>query len=851
MWLVPALGGLAVLLHHAAWFKAFPQYQTYPPDQAGYMAGGRALIAIAATILHQGLTSPLIEELRRWFDFLGVAVLYGAIDFIRPNDLAFARGVFAFFNALAAVGAWSLARRLASPFAGLLALAFFVVSPAFPSGASRLYSDAVTGCLIVWSVRLFLDGGRRAMLAGLLAGAAMLVRVQLLPWVPLSLAAFTVAASILRVDHASVRRIRLGWLGLLLPLMAFGLLTTFGLENRNDSAPKHNLPRYHYYAYGFWQYLESDGWEGPWRLKQDPFYLEMVAASSTDPDLLRSRPRQYLFAAHYVAARLPKAIPIVLGNAYRIFNRPQNPEHRGFISDRAATGVHRLALLAAIVASVHLWTMGSAGLLAPALILSLGGFHALAWGWPRYAMPVLPVLIALSGVGIEIVLRSFMGQWRRWFAVVVVLGLVGLTASSLRDWAPEAAWSLRILVLLGGIAAFVVLSLTSSEPRPSRRAVALSIILVSLVVFGDAWRDASWHTIDLSLRPGDVVRQEIRVSSLSLARLREARERFLAVDLELTDPSKQPWPATVNGLPVTLLPTIPPLPESIPVPDEGRAYPQWWSAHLSDAMLERATETGVFSIELEIDDPTAAVLKADRFADQSTVFEAPSLGDWPYAAGIKPEYDRDFRLVERKALDSLETKTWLVRNGASSFRRSVARIRIFELDDRSGRVLFEMKKTPGAKTDPVQTAGFAARAAMRDRGDAEVNIGGASSVRFRVATFKNTTWTSGAFTLCYRDQTPNRKDAYDSRGIYLLSGPLPCSGDACRVEVRFWPGMDDRPMSFITEPPRTTPTMDTLREAAEDCSLPGPIQWTFDHLVDGTTNSYPADRGRWRVARIY
>lgn len=478
-WLIPMLGAGCVLLHHAAWFDAFPQYNSYPPDQSGYLAGGRALWSGAAALAAHGYSAELVQDIRRWFDFFGVALLYGAIDWFRPNDLAFARGFLACFNAFSAVGVYSLARRLESPLAGAFAILFFVVSPAFPSGASRLYTDAVTGCLIVWGVRLFVEGGRSAVVGGLAAGTAMLIRVQLLPWLPLALAGLTGIAWLIKVEPQTRRLIRLGWTGLLAPLLLFALLTHYGLENRNDSAPKHNLPRYHYYAYGVWQYLESDGWEGPFRLKQDPFYAALVEKSATEPGLLESRPRQYVFAVRYLAARLDKAIPIVLGNFYRIFDRPQNPEYRGFVPPEGSILIHRLALVCALVAAARLWVVGSPGLLAPLLVLSLGAFHAMAWGWPRYAMPVLPVLLALSGAGLEILLGSLRERWRFWLAALSGIAIMIVLGSALREVAPEAAWSIRLAALLGGLCAPLFLAVDDSRGEPAGRLLSWRLPWVS------------------------------------------------------------------------------------------------------------------------------------------------------------------------------------------------------------------------------------------------------------------------------------------------------------------------------------------------------------------------------------
>ena len=140
---------------------------------------------------------------------------------------------------------------------------------------------------------------------------------------------------------------------------------------------------------------------------------------------------------------------------------------------------------------------------------------------------------------------------------------------------------------------------------------------------------------------------------------------------------------------------------------------------------------------------------------------------------------------------------------------------------------------------------------MRDRGEAELLVAGVPAVSFRIATFKHALWTQGDFKLCYRDRTVKRSDFYEARGIYVLSGPLSCQGATCEVKVRFWPGMDERPMTFGLELPRNQPSIDELREAARECRFEGPLSWTFGRLIDGSANSYPSDRGRWRVARIY
>ena len=571
-------------------------------------------------------------------------------------------------------------------------------------------------------------------------------------------------------------------------------------------------------------------------------------------DLLASRPRQYLFALRYLSTRLDTAIPVVLGNFYRIFDRPQNPEHRGFIEPRAARWIHRLALLSAVVASAHLFAVSSPGFVAPLLILSLGCFHALAWGWPRYLMPMLPLLLALAGVGLDVVATSLRARVWSWVrAVLPVLGLLGL-AALLRNGIPEIAWWMGTAALLLGVAQFIRLPFADAILRAGREPSLLFAAALSAVGFGNAWRDGNWHQVDLDLRAGDTVRQEIRVAPEALVRLRGARDRFVAVDLELSAPSERPWTVKVNGIDATLTPSMPPLPESIPVPEESRAYPQWWVLPLTDGMIEAASRDGAIIVEIGIDRPQAGRLKADRFKAQTTRFEAPSLGDWPWAAGIKPEYDRDFRLVRRLDLSSLHSKTSVVRNGATREVAPVARIRVMELEDREGSVSFEAAPVAAVRLPKGGTTlvlGFSGRAIMRNRGVAALSVSGQRLIGFPIAPFRDEVWSEGPYRLCYRDRTPDRNQGYESRGLYLLSGPLPCAGDTCAVEARFWPGMDDRPMSFSTETAKSQPTPEVLNEAARECGFDAPVSWTFARLKDGTRNSYPQDRGRWRVVRIY
>jgi hypothetical protein len=828
----------------------------YPPDQSGYLVGGKTLIAAIPGILQGNWTDSKVEAARRWFDFLGVAFFYGLADALRPGDIDFFRRVLGLLNALTAFASCRLAAQLGGHPASMVTAFFFLLSPAFAAGASRVYPDALTGALLCGGLSLLLGAETRltAFVAGGLLGASLLIRVQLVPWIPGLLLLCLVAGSPWWMGDPRRRlKVLSSSFGFLIPCLVLASASALALENNDYRAPKHNLPRYQAYAMGVWQYLDTDGWDGPYRLKKEPFYLALVEASRADPELMRSRIRQYGFALHYLWLRRAEAAPLILDNFVRIVGRPQNPEHRSFFGNaELLVGLHRVAILGAVAGGALCFLRGGFFILVPLLPLFVASVHAFAFPWPRYFMPVLPVAFALSGVGIAAMGRGLPERSRGALWSLVFLAALGFLRFLLADPAPEAARAVSLLALAWGLISLALLAAPPGSKSRDRQALLAAFGAVAVAALNHEWRSRSWHETVLALQDGDTLRQEIALDARSVERLRALPERFLAVDAELAGLAGDPWELFINGRPSLLQPSIPPMPESIPFAEEARSYPQWWIAPLSSELLDQVASEGCLRAEIKIRSAGDVKIRADRFEGQASVLEAPSFGEWPKAVGLKPEYDRDFRLVSRYHIESGATQTTLVRGSQTRVLRAIARIRVLGLQDRTGRVVFDAAPSRiSAKGGPA-VLGFSARSGMRGRGEAELLVNGRRLIRFPIGHFSSYERTSGAWRLCYRDLTPNNPEAFEARGHYYLRGPLGCVTERCRVAVEFLPGLDDRPLFFTTEPAPRQPAEEAHHAPLTACGFGvADPDWVFGRLVDGTSNRYPEDRGRWAVSVVF
>ncbi|HVD76351.1 MAG TPA: glycosyltransferase family 39 protein, partial [Vicinamibacteria bacterium] len=280
---VPILLGAVLLLAifvTQAWFVlAYPQPPVFG-DPAGYLAVGRRLQQ-AALQLVQGEASAreALGSIRGVLYYAGAGTVFAVLDAWRPGDATFVRLVFAAFNTLAAFGAFLLARRLSgSAVGGLAALALCALHPSFAVELANLFPDPVTGCFFVFSAVFFVEAlGRRSagwmVASGAALGAGLLIRSQLMEYALALIAVCFAVTAPIWVRDAGRRRLAWALAGGLLPFAAgWGAIVYAVGNDLREIEALGNFTFRPRYPYGFWQFLETDGFMGPYRLGTEPYY---------------------------------------------------------------------------------------------------------------------------------------------------------------------------------------------------------------------------------------------------------------------------------------------------------------------------------------------------------------------------------------------------------------------------------------------------------------------------------------------------------------------------------------------------------------------------------------------------
>jgi 4-amino-4-deoxy-L-arabinose transferase-like glycosyltransferase len=856
---VAAVAALLLLgfLLQAYFFHAYPQPVLFG-DPAGYASVGESFQQALSRVGKGESAWAAFESVRGLFYLLGVGLLFAALDALRPGDLGFARLVMAAFNTLAMAGVFLLARRLAGSFAGgLCALVIAATYATFAVQTGRLYPDPVTACLFVWAAFLYADAAesarpRRMLAAGLTFTAALFVRSQIITYLLLVIVLALVLSASRWARDGRARRLVGAFLLGLAPLVLLWGVITWSVGARDDVIRLGNATFKPYYPYGFWQFLETDGWIGPYRFKQEPFYKAMEQESlARDPDLLRSRTRQWTFTARYVAARPVDSLLLVLDNAYRLYDRPANDYKWDYpYPYTLQVGAQRLILVlglagaAVFVAARPAW----AGVfLIPAALAVL---HGLVFPWPRYNVPAMPILIASAGAFLAW-LRTRLdarGVWRDHTMAALAVGAVVCTVLGhlLRMTAPGPARAARILGLLAVLALpFVLAHRASGRSREARATTAAAYAVLSLCTLAHAARDQRWHEVATTLG-GDVlaVEQEIRLSPEALGRLRTAPEAFVMLDLRVPRGDLQGATLHIGAHALKgaeIVPTIPRLRESTSTGGrDRRAYPQWWAARLDPAWLP-ASAADPLRVRLEVPVGLEAVLGADRFAGQDQIYEGPSFGDWPHFVALKLEYDADYRLSVRRELGSAGTRSAVVRReGTSHATRAVHRIRLVTLGNNVGTLDWESE--PPSRAGPVAHA-FAAYSG--NRGTATIAVNGVPAITLPLGARQDFVQEQPPWRLCYRAEAPRQDKAY---GVYFLVGPAGPSGAPVHLSARFHTGPSLDPMFLVLDRKRPRAELEALFAG---CGSPAVPVVALGRVKDATRNNYPEDTGRWTVSGIY
>jgi hypothetical protein len=841
----------------AHFFRQFPQPSLFG-DPAGYYALGQNLREGLALLRAEGWRAAF-EHVRGGFDFLGIGLIFALLPSDRPGDVAWFRLLLAGINTLGMLGACLLARRSSGSLAaGLLAVVVALLHPSFSTDVGRLYPEPIVGCLCVWAAYFYtrgVDEGRaRSMAAaGLLLFGALLVRAKLMPYL-LALAGLALLVSLPAWGRKPrARRLVGAFLLGALPLVALWAGARRAAQGSVDAkVPEWNLPSRHYYPYGFWQYIDSDGWEGPYRLKTEPYYRALVAASRSDPELMRSRARQWLFTLRYIGSRPLESLSVVLDNAWRLYDHPHNPYRWDYPLDYGrALALHRGVVVLGL-AGLLLWALGSAARAGIAFVpLSLLLIYGLAFPYPRYALPGLLILCASAPAFVAACLTRLRGASLRPPAVALAVGLAltGLARLAFLPLPELARWLgwLGLLAVLG-TPLLLAAAVSPSAPRRWPAAVAVWAGLACLLT-AHALRDRAWHETETPLGSDTLgARQELELDAEALAALRSAGEAFVAFDLSVPRGDTSVLSLDVGGHALAgeaLQPTMPRLPEQTTTGGrDWRGYRQWWALPLRSEWLP-ASPAEPLRLELRARPGAEVVLRGDRYGGQQRVYAGPSFGDWPHAAGSKLEHDGDYRIPVRRPLMSRATRSFVLGvDGNWEPRRALHRVRVVTLGANEGRLTW---RTPPLPKAPRLALAFAGSSAGRAR-TAEVEFGGLRLRGFPLASERDFALDQPPLRLCFQALGRRGEHPY---GAYVLTAPGVAAGATQPMAVRFFTGMRDEPVLFAldTRPPEQRPRAD----AGAGCELPeGTLRVeAYGSDLDARHNNYPQDTGRWRVEQVY
>jgi hypothetical protein len=803
--------------------KAYPQPILFGDPGAYYVAGQKFQQAVGR--LASGESPGVVfESVRGLLYFAGVGAVYGLIDSLSPQNIPYFRTVLSLFNTLASLGCFFLARRLSGSYwGGLVALLFAAIYPPFAVQTGRLFPDPITSCGFVWSAYLFLRGvqetsGRAMFGAGLALTAALLVRSQLFNYV-LLLFLTSVAATSYWWWHEHKRLVAALVLGALPFTVVWMSIVQIVGDDLEQIEAFGNFTFQQRYPYGFWQFLDSDGWMGPYRLEQEPYYQAMAARAEDDPELLESYSRQLGFTASYVASRATESSLLLVDNIYRLYDRPANDYKWDYPFAYSIQVVfQKFLLLAALVGFVVLASRQPSWAFVYFVPICLALLHALSYPWPRFNQPAMPILIAGAAAGCVWVASNQPTRWRPLILVAVGAAILSTAGAALTLPAPELAHAVRAL------ARVTWLSLPFLYVATENKVVAAMVfaVMATLVTVHDVRSDA-WHETSIPL--GEA-RQQIALSSEGLAKLRDASEAFVVADLHIPNGDARGVRITVNGrdLSAELTPTMPRFGESTSAGGRNRReYRQWWAVPLAPEMLpERAP--AMLDIVVSAIDRDDVQLFGDRFRDQDRVFEGPSFGDWPHLAQVKLEYDGDYRLPVRMPLASASTE---------SDTRSQHRIRVITLGSNEGRLVWESQPARAGERTALAFYAYSGR-----RGEASLAIGDDVVAAFPLGS----TTDFDLPGLCYRAEPPRGDMPYGGYVVFTT----PARDGPVRMSVRFRSGMSIEPMFMSLD----TRPFDVAALVARCTHEMIPARGV-GAILEAEINSYPADTGRWSVADVF
>jgi hypothetical protein len=855
---------LAIFVTQAWFVLAYPQPPVFG-DPAGYLAVGRRLQQAALKLVQgEATVREALGSIRGVLYYAGAGTVFAVFDAWRPGDTTFLRLVFAAFNTLSAFGAFLLARRLSGhAMGGLAALAIYALHPSFAVELASLFPDPVTGCLFVFSAVFFVEGvGRRRagwmVASGAALGAGLLIRSQLMEYVLALIALGFAVTAPAWVRDAGRRRLAWALAGGLLPFAAgWGVIVHAVGNDLREIEALGNFTFRPRYPYGFWQFLETDGFMGPYRLGTEPYYQEMRADAQQHGWPLASRLERWRFTGRYVAGRAHESLLLVLDNAFRLYDRPPNRYKWDYPFPYPFQVLfHRIAMVMACGALALAVARGTAHQAVFFIPLSLALIHGVSYPWPRFVQPAFPILMAAAGsfvAQVALNVRSLRrGDWVRLGGFVALAAFLAGSGRMLFDAAPAMGATLHLgaALLMVGLPLYLARLLAGRGPRASIAASIVGLVL-GVMMIAHTLRGYGWHAVATPLG-GEVlgIEQDLVLGPAGGKQLREASEAFLVLDLRVRG-------GDVSGLTIDLagrrfngtdlVPTLPALREFT---WEGgparRAFPQWWALPLETSLRSSLSE-GPLRIRMMVPPGLEVEVGGDRFARQHSLYEGPSFGEWREVAGIKFDYDGDARLPVRRSLSSLATTSFVIGRDASVRQvRGVHRVRIVTVGSNEGSIRWETAPAPSRRRVAFVFAAVSRFTAPGGtKGSADLYMDGQPAVTFPLEPVGSYVIGNPRHELCYGPLPDRRGRSY---GAYALLTETPAPGRALTLTVRFRSGLDAEQILFRLAPeaPR-----EALVVALRACLGTTPVVNGAARVLDDSTNRYPELTGRFQVTAVF
>ena len=710
----PALFGGLTLFSCLAQVLLLPQPLLIGDPAAYHDMGGRFLEALRAVRSVDGL-GDAVQTLRPYGGLAATGLLYGLLRAIHDElstiyvlqALAMALAVGVLVRASIRLGGEGLGTTV-----GVMALGYAT----FPVICGIVQPEPFV--LLLWCLGLDLmlrALARRGELRGFgLAGLCLALGLALHPqglWF-LLLAFLLLLLPFARALRSDEVRRRAG--AFALGLMPVVLATAVGEAYARPVT--HVLEERHgFWAYtarfplGFWLFLDTDGWQGPLRIDDTRYargFLKAAESGRLDGPL-----DNLAFTARFILGDAPASARTVLRNLHRLFHVPDNPFRRSWILPYALqVPWHRALLVLFLLATpLALALRGGPALLAPFLMLS--ATYPLYHVFNKYAVPATPFLL----LGAALCLRRLAADRDARLPAALAIAALGSLLSpadlALQGVPVALARAVLELLRLGGLlAAFGFAAAAWARTRRDRWATGAAALLLLVPSLAASWGEPGWRGFFLRL-DGDL-RHEISLGVEGEAALRQAREAYLLLDLELPDGDPSQLRLQFEtGLVVDgreLQPTMPSFGlATFRGGRDPRAFPQWWRTSWRPEMSRDGR------VVVRISGPRSARLRGELRLPKEAIHTGLSLGQWPYQSVYRLMHDGEYRLATPERLSGSARSTLGGRE-----LPGLLGVRAVVLDEDAGGALWETVPV----TAPRVVTGIWARAGRQAR--AEVRLPG-------------------------------------------------------------------------------------------------------------------------------